>query len=1478
MAKKKVVNTNLDQNLNGTNFTHTTSETIFQFGSFALTSNFSGRLPIDYTNTLSTFVRPVTLETLGVNTVQSTVLHEKTTNAVLNLDKTNLNTFIRFGSAYEFLRVSVQEIILAYPASLFISSKVNPSGNLTLYDFNYDVVNNISTFKVPTEYTVNKFGLVYNQGNQSKPDNMAIKNLNISYDKYAIWSKNLPDLSFPIVGFTGYTVGLPNAYSKVKVLGYPFPFVSGLTIPGSSGYFDFHIRPNNVVFDEFRAVISQYEQYMMSERDSINGFVFNINDPTLLDDGTVTYSNTQVLWNTTDCYNIDINTNAYQRFLQTLLTIGAKYDQIKTDLIARFLTPSSIKTYDLTQDGKMVKLLRIYGWEFDQLREFIDSLVYINTVTYDKVNNIPDQLVQNLARTFGWDYFNLVNEAELVNDVLSINTGERNLNVDLLPAEVNIELWRRILINTNYFWKSKGTRQAIKAMFLMIGIPEPFINITEYVYTVDGKINPNTVQLTQADFPSNSLPYDASGYPVAPTETNSFYFQVSGDTDAGQTYMNAFRMAGFDLALTVDNRKSWIQTGATIRIDDSTPQYYQQDNKLVLNTKEVDVALDTARGIEYDVYNYIQEDYKINNSGYTMPFSYVNISLGLTGLTQQTFRLPTQYDKQQGDLEVRLNGVLLNAPKVYTGGTDAYADYSVNVVNNSFTLNEAVRSDRDVIQATFIYSGATAKPVTGITVQYVVTRIKPNLIGTSIPLPSFPRGDVQVTINGIALTKGTPQFTADYIVNPANSISGASSIILQNPEIIGYLAVSPFVQVAYVEVVGSNDINARSEVVRVDSFNSSKIYYNVGAGKYVYRLNYKVNNAKDVKFLIDGIALNPPDINGNNGDYSINSLDPFEVFLPNGIRYGTVISAYYLIGGNALFTPLVSDEFGLGDISNLSFLEFIDLIQRKMINARNRKTVTDFKGGWYPALLRLYELYLQRGLLPSNDPLHSNGYTFANLYPFLSKYNAFFQKFVDQLLSATIILRGGGLLIRNTVFDKQKFMYKRGVNLFANGVIGTIDMRGNPMLQYRGDDGSQFWIAQNNAPPPLILHVDTCAGTAGTCGSPSLGYINTGGFLVSGYTSLTEYGMQYKKHSNPSWCICPSPLTAGPLGVDHYSRSICNLDENVSYDYRAVVQVSATTAYGDCCTLTIPITPAPTPLAPSGKTRTFDSSTSSSFINAGGCDIQGYQCIEWYGMQYRCIGGVDITVSPSTYANISSTCATYLVSVCGPSWNNTTVSTDSPSWITITTPVVPCASPVTMNNVIIASNAGSARLGTVCYTPVNGSTKCVIFSQCGYVPGSKSVAILQVSRSGQNYCDPIVCAVGAFSYSDIGMVAGEYFFPTFRWCVCKPVTSYDPTYSACVVLMKNGTPIHECCISGKGALDCGSTYMNGLDWSTSFGYGDTICVSTCATAQVAGCGQAYPTAAYIYITCIVNGVGSFTTGTQTFCGSATCSNMIPPVD
>lgn len=66
----------------------------------------------------------------------------------------------------------------------------------------------------------------------------------------------------------------------------------------------------------------------------------------------------------------------------------------------------------------------------------------------------------------------------------------------------------------------------------------------------------------------------------------------------------------------------------------------------------------------------------------------------------------------------------------------------------------------------------------------------------------------------------------------------------------------------------------------------------------------------------------------------------------------------------------------------MSFLEFIEKTQKTLINVKNRKTISNFKGGWYPTLLRIYEQYIKRSELNDGDTLKSNGYNYIGLYNF----------------------------------------------------------------------------------------------------------------------------------------------------------------------------------------------------------------------------------------------------------------------------------------------------------------------------------------------------------------------------------------------------------------------------------------------------------------------------------------------------------------
>ena len=1099
MARRKVINKNLNQDLIGSNFTNTASETIFSLGNFAVETNFTGKRNRDYSKTLSSFSKVITLETLGISSDESQTISNTNNSVVLNFDKSDIRSYVKFGSASELFRVAYEQVIEKYPASLYVNTQKQAGGNSTVFDFVFDQFSNTSTFRIPSLIIDNTFGLSFDFGNTAVVEGKELKNLNLSFSKYVIWRKDMPeDFQFNIIGFTGDTPS--NSAITLKVNGNPFPEISGSVFK-----VNYHIRPNPTEYNKFLANLSPLERYLVSNRnDDFTGFRIPLKKAMITENGSLFYKNSLVTWNSIDGYNPLITGSLFNSFKEALMNIGAEYDSVKTDLIARFLTPASLKVFDLTDEGKMTKLLRIYGREFDEIRVFIDAIASINKISYDKNDNIPDILVKNLAKTLGWNVFDLVTEADITQAFFS--TERDFFGNDLLPAEIDIELWRRILINTNYFWKSKGTRHAIKSMFQLIGIPEPFINITEYIYTVDGKINPDDVTLSLEDIPSASFPFDSEGYPIAPVETPDFYYQISGDTDGGQTYINLYRDLGFKVNRVVDNKKSWSEEGFIERKHYSTPNYFQEDSRLIINTKEIDITLDVARAIEYDVYCYNKEvDSQFTSTGVTEPYIYINVELNVDDPT--TFILP-EIPLSNSQVQLNFNGITL------TPETSGATGYDYTYINTGGTPSVKIKPDvmvsattgQDVISVTYLYDRLGSSGYTEI--KYFVQRPTVLAAGTILQLDGEPKGDVQLTVNGVTMTKGTSLFTGDFTINPSNR----TQLIIQNNELKNYLLNNPVVRIWSIND-NNNITNAekRSEVHRIDSFNSNKLFFNAGANQYVYVMDFQAFNEDAIKVTLNGITLT------NGKDFVLNQSNKRQIYLPPNLQLGSVIGVYYIIDGGIKYTsdtisfvapnivniPLVNisvlkrgndinisgstnndgfykilssspnqlildtediittisgDNVTISKISNnallppdptfpdiedMSFLEYLELITRRLINVPRRKTITNNIGGYYPTVLKIYEEYLRRSFLANNDPLKSNGYTFENLYPFINQYNGFFDRFVNQLLPATIIQRKRGILIRNTAFNRQKFRYPRGVNF-------------DPSLQWLGTDGSEF--------------------------------------------------------------------------------------------------------------------------------------------------------------------------------------------------------------------------------------------------------------------------------------------------------------------------------------------------------------------------------------------------------------------------------------
>ena len=206
-------------------------------------------------------------------------------------------------------------------------------------------------------------------------------------------------------------------------------------------------------------------------------------------DGKSFYINTNKTWPLQDRINIDTTTSAYTDYIVSLADLGNEIDGEKTNLISRFLTSPILKEFDNTNQ-KIEKTLQIYGRSFDDIKTFVDGIAYMTNVTYDGKNDIPNQLIKNFARTLGWTTPATLDNENFLDSVLGVTKPLfSGSSVSKTPAQLDVELYRRILMNTAYLFKSKGTRKSIEFLLSLLGAPEALIEFNEYVVLADSKIN-----------------------------------------------------------------------------------------------------------------------------------------------------------------------------------------------------------------------------------------------------------------------------------------------------------------------------------------------------------------------------------------------------------------------------------------------------------------------------------------------------------------------------------------------------------------------------------------------------------------------------------------------------------------------------------------------------------------------------------------------------------------------------------------------------------------------------------------------------------------------------------------------------------------------------------------------------------------------------------------------------------------------------
>jgi hypothetical protein len=537
-AKKEVYNGNIEYR----NFSPdlvgqqlTSGNSTFTLGNFTISTTLDAKpSKIFTTNKFSNFV---SLCDLNLTPEETQLLLNDNSEVRLKLDTTNINNYTYFGSFLEFVRVSLEEIITKWPASLYLS----PIGglnlnNTTVEDFTYNYLADESIFKISTNVIRNPYlinyldnGTLVNTFNETND----IRNMSVSYLKYSLLRG---ETEYDVLDFTGSTT-VDNDFIYFKVKGNPFTDITGTT-----GIFTYHIKPNKTQVDLFFNKLPDFESNLLN-RFTLPKYTSTYSFPDRTDDGNLIYKTESLTWPVSDGYNIDFDSTDYIEFVSRLIEIATDFDENKTNLMARFLTAEAISDFDTvpncdgsneeTAGQKMNRTLKVWGREFDELKRYINGIQFANTVTYNQLDNTPDVVLKYLARTMGWNVVQSILENDLLKNYINSSTSSfSGMSTGLTPIQAEIEMWRRIILNTPWIWKSKGARKSIEFFFKFIGAPDGLIEFNEFIYLAKGPIDVDQfitlLELHGLDTDLSKYPIDSDGYPRVPLNTPDMYFQKGG--------------------------------------------------------------------------------------------------------------------------------------------------------------------------------------------------------------------------------------------------------------------------------------------------------------------------------------------------------------------------------------------------------------------------------------------------------------------------------------------------------------------------------------------------------------------------------------------------------------------------------------------------------------------------------------------------------------------------------------------------------------------------------------------------------------------------------------------------------------------------------------------------------------------------------------------------------------------------------------
>lgn len=173
-------------------------------------------------------------------------------------------------------------------------------------------------------------------------------------------------------------------------------------------------------------------------------------------------------------------------WVDSILDYADDYDAKNYSSLFRAL-PDHVK--ENSENDQAIMFVNMLGQHFDIMYLYTDHLLKKNLREEHPKDGLSQDLIYDITKNMGWTLSHGTSAKDLWEYALGISgstepiwTGKTTVDRYLTKSyeERTKEVWRRILNNLPYIYKTKGTARSIKALLAAYGIPSTLLTIREY--------------------------------------------------------------------------------------------------------------------------------------------------------------------------------------------------------------------------------------------------------------------------------------------------------------------------------------------------------------------------------------------------------------------------------------------------------------------------------------------------------------------------------------------------------------------------------------------------------------------------------------------------------------------------------------------------------------------------------------------------------------------------------------------------------------------------------------------------------------------------------------------------------------------------------------------------------------------------------------------------------------------------------------